>query len=63
VPSLQHAIYLADQQSLPLVVIESLEIGHKFANDRLHTFVIQGMLDNIKSFEDSSSNIKELITK
>ena len=51
--TLEHAIHLATQKSLPLVVVEPLAIAHKWANDRSHTFVIQGMMDNKKSFEDS----------
>ena len=33
------------------MVIEPVFIGQKWANDRFHTFAIQGMLDNIESFE------------
>ncbi len=50
---LEHAIELANQRNLPLVVIEPLAISHRWANDRSHTFVIQGMMDNKRAFEDS----------
>ena len=50
---LQHAIELANQKGLPLVIVEALAIAHQYANDRTHTFVIQGMMDNRKAFEDS----------
>ena len=49
---LQHAIDLANERDLPLVVVEALAIAHQWANDRSHTFVIQGMMDNKKAFED-----------
>jgi deoxyribodipyrimidine photo-lyase len=52
--SLDHAIELANERNLPLVVVEPLAINHRWANDRIHTFVIQGMLSNKKSFEDSN---------
>ena len=39
---LQHAIDLANERNLPLVVVEALAIAHQWANDRSHTFVIQG---------------------
>ncbi len=51
---LEHAINLAKVRKLPLVVIEPLAIGHRWANDRIHTFVIQGMLANRKLFEGSN---------
>ena len=51
--SLEHAIELSVERNLPLVVIEPLAIAHRWANDRSHTFVIQGMMDNKRAFEDS----------
>ena len=51
--SLEYAINLAKEKKLPLVIVEALAIGHKWANDRSHTFVIQGMLANKKVFDDS----------
>ena len=50
---LQHAIELANQRQMPLVVVEALAIAHQWANDRSHTFVIQGMMDNRNAFEDT----------
>ena len=50
---LEHAINLANERNLPLVVVEPLAIAHRWANDRSHTFVIQGMMDNKRAFEDS----------
>ena len=38
---------------MPLVVVEALAIAHQWANDRSHTFVIQGMMDNRNAFEDT----------
>ena len=51
--SLEHAIELSIERELPLVVVEPLAIAHRWANDRSHTFVIQGMMDNKRAFEDS----------
>ena len=50
---LEHAIELSNQRNLPLVVVEPLDIAHRWANARLHTFVIQGMVDNKIAFEKS----------
>ncbi len=49
--ALQHAIDLAKQHNLPLVVIECLALQHRWANDRISTFVLQGMVDNRTAFE------------
>lgn len=50
---LEHAIEIANEKNLPLVVVEPLAINHGWVNDRSHTFVIQGMMDNKRAFEDS----------
>jgi deoxyribodipyrimidine photo-lyase len=44
--ALQHAIDRARELKKPLVVFEALRIGYRWASDRLHAFVIQGMRDN-----------------
>ena len=44
--ALDHAIHLARDHNLPLVVIECLALQHRWANDRISTFVLQGMIDN-----------------
>ncbi len=51
--ALDHAIHLARDHNLPLVVIECLALQHRWANDRISTFVLQGMIDNRDSFADS----------
>ena len=51
--ALQHAIDIANEVGQPLVVIECLALNHKWANDRISTFVLQGMIDNRASFADS----------
>ena len=43
--ALEHAVNLAVERNLPLLVVEALAIGHRWANDRIHTFVLQGMID------------------
>ena len=52
--ALDHAIDLANEHDVPLIVVECLALGHRWANDRIHTFVLQGMIDNRKLFEPSS---------
>ena len=51
--ALQHAVSLANEHQLPLVVIECLALQHRWANDRISTFVLQGMVDNRSAFSES----------
>ena len=44
--SLQRAIEWAEALHKPLVVFEPLRIGYRWASDRMHRFVIDGMADN-----------------
>ena len=50
---LEHAIDCAMKENLPLVVVEPLALKHTWTTDRIHTFVIQGMLENKSAFEHS----------
>ena len=43
---LQRARQLADELGLPLVVFEPLGLGYRWASERVHRFVIDGMRDN-----------------
>ncbi|MGV3622412.1 MAG: deoxyribodipyrimidine photolyase [Archangium sp.] len=52
--ALDRAIELAKQMKRPLLVFEALRCGYEFANDRLHTFVLEGMHDNERAFKDSA---------
>lgn len=52
--ALDRAIELAKQMKRPLLVFEALRVGYEFANDRLHTFVLEGMHDNERAFQDSA---------
>jgi len=44
--SLQRAVEWAKELDKPLVVFEPLRCGYRWASDRFHQFVIQGMADN-----------------
>lgn len=46
--SLEHAAEVAQQLGKPLVVLEALRVGYRWASDRLHAFVIQGMTENLR---------------
>jgi deoxyribodipyrimidine photo-lyase len=44
--ALQRAVELALELKKPLLVIEGLRIGYRWACDRFHRFILDGMLDN-----------------
>lgn len=49
--ALQRARDLAIECNRPLVVLEALRIRYRWASDRFHRFVIEGMQDNASDFE------------
>ena len=44
--ALQRAIELAIALHKPLVVLEAVRIGYRWASDRFHRFILDGMIDN-----------------
>ena len=44
--ALDRAVELCREFGKPLLVLEALRCGHRWASDRLHAFVLQGMADN-----------------
>lgn len=48
---LQRATVAASKLRKPLVVLEALRVGYRWASDRLHRFVMQGMADNARRFD------------
>ena len=48
---LQHALWRAQELRKPLLVFEPLRAGYRWASDRFHAFVIQGMRDNAETFQ------------
>jgi deoxyribodipyrimidine photo-lyase len=49
--SLQRAGEWALGLNKPLVVMEVLRCGYRWANDRLHRFILEGMADNARQFK------------
>ncbi|MBV9124296.1 MAG: deoxyribodipyrimidine photolyase [Planctomycetes bacterium] len=49
--SLQRAVEWAKDLKKPLVIFEPLRIGYRWASDRLHRFVLDGMADNLRQLE------------
>ncbi len=53
--SLQRAVEWADALKKPLVILEALRADYKWASDRLHRFVIEGMRDNWRRLKGSNA--------
>ena len=47
--SLQRAAEWAEKLAKPLVILEALRCGYRWASDRVHYFIIQGMVDNARA--------------
>ena len=52
--SLDRAVEISQQHRKPLIVLEALRCDYRWASDRFHRFVLQGMADNRKSFEGTA---------
>ena len=50
--SLQRAVEWALDLKRPLLVLEALRCDYRWANDRLHRFILEGMADNARQFEN-----------
>jgi deoxyribodipyrimidine photo-lyase len=48
--ALERAVELAEELGKPLVVLEALRSEYRWASDRLHRFVLDGMADNERAF-------------
>ena len=49
--ALDRAVELAETHGRPLLVLEALRCGYRWASDRLHRFVLDGMADNARAFD------------
>jgi deoxyribodipyrimidine photo-lyase len=49
--SLDRAAELARELGKPLMIFEALRAGYRWANERFHRFVLDGMADNQRAFE------------
>jgi deoxyribodipyrimidine photo-lyase len=51
--ALERAVFWATELRKPLVILEGLAFRYPWASARTHTFVMQGMRDNLKQFKHS----------
>ncbi len=54
--ALQRAVRRAKELERPLVILEALRCDYRWASDRIHRFVLQGMADNARSFSGSDAS-------
>ena len=47
--ALQRGVELANQLNKPLVVFEAIRVNYRWASDRIHQFILEGMIDNAAS--------------
>ncbi len=52
--ALDRAIEQAKALKKPLVVLEALRVGYPDANERLHTFILEGMAENARRARDAA---------
>src|SRR6476646_11503994 len=50
--ALNFAIKVANERNLPLVVYEGLTFEYPWANDRIHTFILQGVAEKKAAFDE-----------
>ncbi|WP_145392190.1 cryptochrome/DNA photolyase family protein [Stieleria neptunia] len=50
--ALQHAVDRAEALGKPLVIFEPLRVRYRWASDRIHRFIIEGMRDNADALRD-----------
>lgn len=53
--ALQYAKDLAKQLDKPLIVLDALRVRYRWASDRFHRFIIEGMRDNASELRDSDA--------
>ncbi len=51
--ALEHAVDLAQEHGVGLVILEALRTGYQWASDRLHRFILDGMVEHQRRLDDS----------
>lgn len=52
--ALDHAEAIAEELRRPLLVLEALRVDYRWACDRFHAFVVEGMMDNERAFANNA---------
>ena len=51
--AMDRAIELCQELGKPLLVVECISVRHEWSSERVLTFVVQGMVDNMSIFSDN----------
>ncbi|MDZ7807777.1 MAG: hypothetical protein U5K71_11770 [Gracilimonas sp.] len=54
--ALEYAVALANKFDKPLLIYEGLNVSYPWASDRIHTFMMQGMKENLDYAKEQSLN-------
>lgn len=54
--SLEYAIALSHKYAKPLLIYEGLNVDYPWASDRIHTFILQGMKENLDFAKEKNLN-------
>lgn len=54
--ALQRAVDWCEELGKPLVILEALRTNYRWASDRFHQFIIDGMIDNAKAIEETNAS-------
>ncbi len=54
--ALQRAVDWASELKRPLLVLEAVRVGYRWASDRMHRFLIDGMIHNEQSFRKTPAH-------
>jgi len=61
--ALQRGVELANQLGKPLVILEALSCNYRWASDRLHQFILDGMVDNAADTQTSKATYFAYVEK
>src|SRR5215510_2784325 len=61
--ALERAVFWASELRKPLLIFEPLACNYRWASVRFHTFVSEGMLDNIQAFKNAPVTYMPYIEK
>ncbi len=50
--ALQRAVQWCQALDKPLLILEALRVGYEWASDRIHAFIIQGMVENARRLQE-----------
>jgi deoxyribodipyrimidine photo-lyase len=59
--ALERAVFWATELRKPLIILEALACSYPWASSRFHTFILEGMRDNLRDFSRSAASYLPLV--